>query len=230
VPGYLQVRRENQKTMVPVTAQLSGRDLGSANAEVQARVASEVELPPGYSVQYGGLYRTQQESFRALLTVLLFGTALVFTVLVCQYRGYLEAVILLGCGACSLTGAILATYVTGGVFNASSFTGTIMILGMSLTNGIYLMDMVRLRLASPGVSVEDAVMQAGQLRLRPVLMTAAIAVLTLLPLAFGVGAGAEMQKPLAIACIGGFVLSPLFALVLAPTLLCHLWRRSEEHS
>jgi len=225
-PGYFEVTRENQQPMIPVTAQLEGRDLGSANAEVRQRIEREIKLPPGYTLQYGGLFHTQQESFRSLLTVLMLGMALVFIVLVCQYHGFAEAVALILSGLFSMAGVVLALWLTNVAFNASSFTGAIMIFGMVLANGILLMDAVHDGLRE-GLPLDEALVHGGRLRLRPVLMTSVIAVLTLLPLAFGLGAGAQMQQPLAVASIGGLTCSPLFTLILAPTLL-HVMRRRQR--
>jgi Cu/Ag efflux pump CusA len=224
VAGSYEVTRENQKPVIAATAGLEGRDLGSANAEVRARIRREIRLPPGYTVQYGGLYQTQQESFRSLLSVLLLGAFLVFIVMVFQYGRLAEPTALLGSGALALVGVVAALRATGTPFNASSFTGAIMIFGMVLTNGIVLMDVIRDRKAE-GVALPEAILQAGALRLRPVMMTASIAVLTLLPLALGIGSGAEMQRPLAIAVIGGLLVSPFFTLLVAPTFLLLLDRQ-----
>ena len=223
VPGSFEVRRENQKPVMEVQASLRGRDLGSANREVQARVAREVKLPAGYSVEYGGLYATQKSSFEALLTVLLLGMFLVYLVTLFQYNRFGEPTALVLAAAFALVGVVGALKVTGAFLNASSLTGAIMIFGMVLTNGIVLMDTIANRQAD-GLPLREAILAAGKQRLRPVFMTATIAVLTLLPLALGLGAGAEMQQPLAIAVIGGLVVSPFFTLILAPQLLFLLRR------
>jgi multidrug efflux pump subunit AcrB len=224
-PGVFAVVRENQKQVLPVTGTINTRetDLGTANREVQRRVKQEIQLPPGYSIQYGGLYYTQQQSFRNLLQVLLLGALLVYIVTLFQYNRFSEPTSLVLAGALALVGVVGALYLTHTPFNVSSFTGAIMIFGMIMTNGIVLMDTIRNRI-SDGWPLEEAIARAGSQRLRPVLMTASIAILTLLPLAFGIGSGAEMQRPLAIAVIGGLVTSPLFTLILAPTLL-YLARR-----
>ena len=222
-PGVIEVTRENQKPVAQVQAILHGRDLGSANREVQARIAREVKLPPGYTVQYGGLYATQKASFASLLTVFLLGAFLVYMVTLFQYNRFGEPTALVLAGAFALVGVVAALKLTGAFLNASSLTGAIMIFGMVLTNGIVLMDTVQAHVAA-GLPLSEAIVAAGRQRLRPVMMTASIAILALLPLAFGVGAGSEMQQPLAIAVIGGLVVSPLFALVLAPLLLFLLRR------
>jgi Cu/Ag efflux pump CusA len=223
-PGAIEVVRENQKQVIPVTAVLAGRDLGSANIEAQQRIAAEVKLPQGYSIQYGGLWQTQQESFNNLLSVMVLGALLVFIVMLFQYDAFAEPTCLLIAGLFALASVAPALLLTNTPLDLASFTGAIMIFGMVTTNGIVLMDTVRHELDS-GLPLTDAILRAGSLRARPVLITSAIAILTLLPLAFGIGSGAEMQRPLAIAVIGGLVTSPLFTLVLAPTLFYMLRRR-----
>jgi len=223
VPGSFEVRRENQKPVMEVQASLRGRDLGSANREVQARIAREVKLPAGYSIEYGGLYATQRASFEALLTVLLLGMFLVYLVTLFQYNRFGEPTALVLAAAFALVGVVGALKLTGAFLNVSSLTGAVMIFGMVLTNGIVLMDTIANRQAE-GLPLREAILAAGKLRLRPVFMTATIAVLTLMPLALGLGAGAEMQQPLAIAVIGGLVVSPFFTLILAPLLLFLLRR------
>jgi multidrug efflux pump subunit AcrB len=226
-PGISAVVRENQKQVLPVTATINPQetDLGSANAEVQERIRKEIRLPPGYSIQYGGLYFTQQQSFFNLLRVLILGALLVYLVTLFQYNRFAEPTCLVLTGAFALIGVAAALHLTGTPFNVSSFTGGIMIFGMAMTNGIVLMDTIRNQ-TTAGVPLEEAIVRAGRLRLRPVLMTTSIAILTLLPLALGIGSGSQMQRPLAIAVIGGLVTSPLFTLVLAPTLLYLARRRS----
>jgi Cu/Ag efflux pump CusA len=223
VPGVYEVMRENQKPVAMVAAGLNGRDLGSANREVQSRVAREVKLPSGYTVQYGGLWATQQASFESLLSVFALGLFLVYLVTLFQYNRFEQPTALVLAAAFALVGVVGALKLTGTVLNASSFTGAIMIFGMVLTNGIVLMDTIRDH-ESAGLPLPDAIMAAGRQRLRPVFMTATIAVLALLPLLFGVGAGAQMQQPLAVSVFGGLVVSPFFTLLLAPVLL-YLFRR-----
>jgi CzcA family heavy metal efflux pump len=223
VPGVYEVLRENQKPVSVVSAALTGRDVGSANREAQQKIAEKVPLPPGYTVQFGGLYATQQASFAGLLGVLLLGMFLVYLVTLFQYNRFGEPTALVLAALFALVGVVAALKLTGTLLNASSLTGAIMIFGMVLTNGIVLMDTIQARTAE-GLPLAEAIIAAGQQRLRPVFMTASIAVLALLPLAFGIGSGAEMQQPLAVAVIGGLVVSPFFALLLAPLLLYVLRR------
>lgn len=221
-PGTPELDRENQRLMVSVTARLSGLDLGSGVKEVQASLKS-LALPPGYSIEYGGLYKSQQESFAALESVLLTAGLAVFAILVLSFRSLRVAVSLLVAAVASLFGVLLALWITQTPLNISSYTGAIMIVGIVTENGVLLFDeFERQRRTKPDASIVDALEQAGRLRLRPILMTSCAAILSLLPLALGIGAGAAMQKPLAIAVIGGLTLSTAFTLLLAPVLYAWL--------
>lgn len=222
-PGAAQITRENQRQMIAVTASLSGRDLGSATADIQRRLAKEVRLPPGYGIEYGGLYASQQSSFRGLGAVLLIAMLFVLTMLVFQFRAIRQGVALLLAAVLSLFGVLLALFLTGTQLNISSFTGAIMIVGIITENGIVLFDFYnRLRHEAPDGDVREQMARAGRERLRPILMTTIGAILALVPLALGLGAGAALQKPLAIAVIGGLSVSVFFTLLAAPVLYVSL--------
>lgn len=217
-PGTPELDRENQRLMASVTARLVGIDLGSGVRAVQAKL-SNLTLPPGYSIEYGGLYKSQQESFAGLGAVLLVAVIMVFSVLVFAFRSFRVAASLLLAAALSLLGVALALWATGTPLNISSYTGAIMIVGIITENGVLLFDEFgRRRRVAPDASGIAALCDAGQARLRPILMTTCAAILALFPLALGIGPGAAMQKPLAVAVIGGLVLSMYFTLILAPVL------------
>ncbi len=224
-PGTPHVTRENQRGMIAVTASLSGRDLGSATADIQRRVAAQVKLPPGYNLEYGGLYASQQQSFSELGITLLIAVLFVFTLLVFQFRSVRQAAALLMTALLSLFGVLLALLLTGTQLNISSFTGAIMIVGIITENGIVLFDFFnRLRHETPDAELISLMMQAGTERLRPILMTTIGAILALMPLALGLGAGAALQKPLATAVVGGLLVSTLFTLIIAPVIYVTLER------
>ena len=223
LPGASQVTREDQRQMIAVTASLRDRDLGSATSDIQAQVRKQVTLPPGYSIRYGGLYASQQQSFSELGTVLLVTMLLVFTFLVFQFRSIRQAIALLLAAILSLFGVLLALFLTKTPLNISSFTGAIMIIGIITENGIVLFDFYNhLRREHPNHPVAAVMAEAGEKRLRPILMTTIGAILALMPLALGLGAGAALQKPLAIAVIGGLSISTLFTLLIAPVLYVSL--------
>ena len=217
--GTPQITREDQRQMIAVEASLSNRDLGSATQEIQAKIAKQVKLPTGYSIEYGGLYASQQDSFGQLGSVMLVSLLLVFALLVLQLRSLRQSIALLLAAILSLSGVLAALYFTKTQLNISSFTGAIMIIGIITENGIVLFDFFnRLRREKPDEPMRALMTQACRERLRPIVMTTIGAILALFPLSLGLGAGAALQKPLAIAVIGGLTVSTIFTLIVAPTL------------
>ena len=225
VPGSPQITRENQQLMVAVTARLEGRDLGSGVRDVQDRLAKQLPLPSGYRIEYGGLYASQQQSFTQLAGILAIAVVLVSTMLLLLLRSFRQAFALLLAAVLSLSGVLLALFLTGTPLNLSSFTGAVMIIGIVTEDGIVFFDVVNhLRRLHPEQSLVDIVLESRRLRLRPILMTILAAILALLPLALGIGAGSAMQKPLAIAVIGGLAASTVFTLIVAPVLFIAMER------
>ena len=225
-PSQVELDREDLRQEVAVTARLEGRDLGSAMRDIQAKLSQDKSLPPG-SVEYGGLYQQQQESFRNLLFVLLMALFLVFTVLLIEFRSFYEPVAIVFGAVLALFGTVAALWITGTSLNIVSFLGAIIGVGIVAKNGILMLDFVD-HLRAEGLSLEDALVRSGHRRLRPVLMTSLAAALGMLPLAWGIGSGADMLRPLAIAVIGALCISVLLSLVATPTvyyLMLRLRRR-----
>jgi multidrug efflux pump subunit AcrB len=212
--GEIILQRENLRQMALVTAHLEDRDLGSAVNEIRDKLAS-LKRPVGYSLEIGGQYATQQQSFRELLTVFGIGAALVFIILVVQFQRFLPAVLILLAAPLSLGGAFALLLLTGTVLNVSSAMGLILLVGLVVKNGIVLIDYAH-RLRDEGHPFTEALEIAGRVRLRPILMTTLCTLFGLLPLALGLGAGAELQRPLALAVIGGLTLSTFVTLYLVP--------------
>lgn len=221
--GQDELHREDLKQMVPITARLEGRGMGSAVRDIRAMMAG-VTLPLGYSWQLGGLYESQQESFRSLLIVMAVAVLLVFAVLVGQFRRFRAAIVILSAAPLSMVGAFGLLLLTGTPLNVSSLMGLILLVGLIVKNGIILVDYADVISATQPNRVE-ALVHAGAIRLRPILMTTLCTLFGLLPLALGLGAGAEMQKPLAIAVIGGLSVSTVVTLVFVPALLAVVDRR-----
>ena len=219
-----ELMRENLRQMAIITARLEGRDLGSAVAEVKSMLAT-VKLPVGYSSEVGGLYESQRQAFRELLLVSAIASALVFLVLVIQFRAFTPALLILLAAPLSLGGAFAMLLVTGTDLNVSSAMGLILLVGLVVKNGIVLLDFAEMRRAE-GLPIHDAIIAAARIRLRPILMTTLCTLFGLLPLALGIGAGAELQKPLALAVIGGLSLSTLVTLYLVPSMFLATQRRS----
>ncbi len=213
VRGQNELLRENQRLMIVLTARLENRDLGGAIADVK-KVLDNYEFPVGYTYEMGGQYESQQSSFRDLLLVLGLALGAVFTVLVIQFRAFLPALVIISAAPMSLIGVFFLLLITGTPLNVSSFMGIILMVGLVVKNGIILFEYYE-RLHGT-MSVTDALVEAGRIRLRPILMTTLCTLFGLLPLALGIGSGAELQKPLAIAVIGGLTVSTLVTLVAIP--------------
>ena len=210
--------RENQQQMIMMTADLGKRDLGSVMTEVQD-VLKKHPAPAGIRVELGGQYAGQQAAFRALLLVLALAAASVVAVMVIQFQSFVEPVVVLLAAPLSFVGALALLLATGTALNVSSFMGLILLVGLIVKNGIILLDFTRLRMREGGLTLEPAIREAARIRLRPILMTTLCTLFGLLPLALGLGAGSEMQRPLALAVIGGLALSTPITLYLVPTLL-----------
>jgi CzcA family heavy metal efflux pump len=223
-PSQVELDRDDLRQDVIVSARLEGRDLGSAMREIQASLSQDSWLPPG-TVEYGGLYQQQQESFRNLLVVLLGAILLVFTVLLIEFRSFNEPVAIVFGSVLALFGTVAALWVTGVTLNIVSFLGAVIGVGIVAKNGILLLDFSR-KLQDEGVELEESLVRAGHRRLRPVLMTSLAAALGMLPLAYGIGAGADMLRPLAIAVIGALCISVLLSLIAMPVVYCGLLQLS----
>lgn len=213
--GQAEIDRENLRQMLAVTGRISGSDLGSVMKEVKAQLASNLTLPPGTSITYGGVYKNQQESFKGLLMVLLMAVALVFTVMILEFESLAVPLIIYSVILPSFFGVLGLLYITRTPLNISSLMGTIMIVGIVAENGIFVVHYIQDAVRS-GLPVKEAVIKAGSLRIRPILMTALAAILALMPLALGLGTGAQMHEPLAIAIIGGFSLSVFLLIIVLP--------------
>jgi CzcA family heavy metal efflux pump len=214
--GQSELLRENLRQMALVSGRLEGRDLGSAVAEIEQQLRG-MRLPVGYTYELGGQYASQQQAFRELLAVFALAAVLVFTILVLQFRAWVPALLILLAAPMSLAGAWLALWITGTDLNVSSAMGCILLVGLVVKNGIMLLD-VSEQQREAGDTVREALAHAGRLRLRPILMTTFCTLFGLLPLALGLGAGAELQKPLALAVIGGLLLSTPVTLLGIPGL------------
>ena len=227
VPGTTEVNRENQRRLVAVSARLDDRDLGTVMKEVQSMMDA-TPLPPGVTYILGGQFQSQNESFRNLVVVLALAILLVFGVMLFQFGSFTAPTVILLVMPLSLFGVTFGLWITKTPLNVSSFMGAVMLVGIVVKNGILLLDQA-IKGEKQGMSLDDAVLHAGEVRLRPILMTTLTAILGLVPLALGLGAGAEMQKPLAIAVIGGLTFSTVFTLVFAP-LLYVVFRRLQTRS
>jgi CzcA family heavy metal efflux pump len=213
----LSLEREDQQQMIALTADVSGRSLGAVMQDVD-RVLAAKPVPPGVRVVIGGFSASQHEAFRALLIVLGLAIVSVSAVMVIQFESFVEPLVVLLVAPVSFVGALAMLLVTGTALNVSSLMGLILLVGLIVKNGIILLDFTRLRMRA-GLALEAAMREAARVRLRPILMTTLCTLFGLLPLALGLGAGSELQRPLALAVIGGLALSTPITLFAVPTLL-----------
>ncbi len=219
--GPILIDRKDQQRLVSIEANVAGRDMGSVASDAQARL-DRIPRPVGYDLRVSGKFEEQQKAFRELVVSLALALVLVYMVLACQYESLLDPLIVMASAPLAAVGVLLMLFLTKTTLNLQSYIGCIMLGGIVVNNAILLVDQAG-RLTGRGMGVGEAVAEAGRRRLRPILMTTLTTVLALLPLALGVGEGADAQAPLARAVIGGLTGSTLITLVLIPAVysLCH---------
>lgn len=226
MPPQNEIRRENLKQVVQVSGRLEGSDLGGAMAKVKKAVAA-LNLPPTVTVEYGGTFQEQQKSFADLGRVLVLALALVFGVLLFEFRNFSAPFAILTSSVLSIAGVVFALLLTNTGFNVASFMGLIMVIGIVAKNGILLLDADE-RARAQGAGPLDAMLHAAQRRLRPIVMTAVAAMCGMLPLAFALGSGSQMLQPLAISVIGGLVISVGLSLIVTPAIYYQLTAKRHE--
>ncbi|MGA1977361.1 MAG: efflux RND transporter permease subunit [Bacteroidales bacterium] len=220
--GIAEINRENLKSVTIVSARLTRRDLGSVMKDIRKTIEEKIFLPQGYNIEYGGAFADQQNSFRQLLMILILSSLLVFALILFLFRDIRAAFSILFIAVFGVGGSLIALFITGTPLNVGSYTGLIMIVGIIGENAIFTFQQY-LTYRATG-SVDESLVFAISTRLRPKLMTALGAITALLPLAMGVGVGAQMHQPLAIAVIGGFVVALPLLLIVFPTILRIIFR------
>ena len=215
--GPNQISRENGKRRVVVTANVRGRDLGSFIAEAQAKVGADVEIPAGYWVSYGGAFEQLISAAKRLQLVVPAVLALIFVLLFVLFRSWRDSAVVFSGVPLALTGGIAALVLRGMPLSISAAVGFIALSGVAVLNGVVLVSFIR-ALTDAGKPLADAIREGALTRLRPVLMTALVASLGFVPMALNVGAGAEVQRPLATVVIGGIISSTLLTLLVLPAL------------
>ena len=221
--GVAELKRENLKSVSIVTARLNNRDIGSAINEIRGIINSKFSLPQGYHIEYGGIYAEQQKSFNELLMILVLSSLLVFALMLFLFRDFRAACTILLIAVFGISGSLIALFITNTPLNVGSYTGLIMIVGIIGENAIFTFQQFMTNRANG--SVDESLVYAISTRLRPKLMTALGAIIALLPLAIGIGTGAQMNQPLAIAVIGGFIIALPLLLIVFPTLLRLVYKR-----
>jgi len=228
-PGEAEINRENLQSMGVVSARLEGSDLGTVIPAIQKNIAQKITLPQGYHIEYGGAYAEQQQSFKELLIILITSSLLVFCVILFVFKQFRIAFLILVVAVLGISGSLLALFITKTPLNVGSYTGLIMIVGIIGENAIFTFLQFKQRAIenennSKENSIDEAIVFSISTRLRPKLMTALGAIIALMPLALGIGAGAQLHQPLAIAVIGGFVIALPLLLIVLPSIMRILYR------
>ncbi len=228
LPGQTEITRENLQRLVEVKARFEGESLGTGMAKVQ-KVVAGLHLPPSIRIVYGGTYAQQQKDFRDMAVVLVLAIILVFIVLLFEFRSFSAPIAILSSALLSLSGVFLAllsvSVFTTMTINLASIMGMIMVIGIVAKNGILLLD-ANEKFSAAGFSPEEAMIQAGRRRLRPIVMTALASVAGMLPLALALGAGSQMLQPLAIAVIGGILISMVLSLIVTPAVFFYMTKEA----
>lgn len=221
--GDAEIQREDLQSMGVVSARLEGRDLGSVIHDIQKEISNKVPLPKGYAITYGGSYAEQQQSFKELLIILITASLLVFGVILFLFKHFRVAFTILIIALLGISGSYLGLYLTNTPLNVGSYTGLIMIVGIIGENAIFTFLQFR-ESWKISKNVDEAIIYSISTRLRPKLMTALGAIIALSPIAFGIGTGAQLHQPLAIAVIGGFIIALPLLLIVLPSMLKLLFK------
>ncbi|MEI7502615.1 MAG: efflux RND transporter permease subunit [Paludibacter sp.] len=224
-PGSSEIERENLQSMIAVTARLDNRDLGSVMKDIRHEIDSKVDFPQGYHVSYGGAYEEQTKSFSELMLILLTAVLLVFAVILFLFKDIKISLLIIFISVLGISGSLIALFITGTPLNVGSYTGIIMIIGIISENAIFTFLQFHQNLEAN--SAHHAIVYAISTRLRPKLMTALGAIIALMPIALGIGTGAQLHQPLAIAVIGGFVIAMPLLLIVYPTLLRLIYHKNK---
>jgi len=225
-PGDAEIQRENLQSIGVITARLENSDLGSVIKNIQQQINTKIHLPLGYHISYGGSYADQQQSFQELLFILIAASLLVFCVILFLFKEIKLALLIIGVSVLGIAGSCIALFITGTPLNVGSYTGLIMIVGIIAENAIF--TILQFREARMQQTVRDSVIYSISTRLRPKLMTAFGAIIALMPLALGIGTGAQLHQPLAISVIGGFLMAIPLLLVVLPSMLNLIYKTKNK--
>ncbi|MFT6624939.1 MAG: cobalt-zinc-cadmium resistance protein CzcA, partial [Cycloclasticus sp.] len=225
--GPPQIRRDDVQRRVVIQSNVEGRDMGGLVAELQQRINDEVELPAGYTVVFGGQFENQQRAQARLMIVVPLSLGLIFLLLYFAFNSIGQAMLIMLNVPLALVGGIAALFVSGQYLSVPGSIGFIALFGVAVLNGVVMVNAINQRLAN-GVEINTAIFEGALSRLRPVLMTASIAALGLIPMLLATGVGSEVQRPLATVVVGGLFSSTLLTLVIIPVLFKVFSRRSIE--
>ena len=223
--GPVQISRENGKRRIVIECNVEGRDIGGFVAEAKERIDKEVKLPSGYYTTWGGAFENQQRAMKRLSIIVPVTIAFIFFLLFSTFNSFRYAGLIILNLPFALIGGIVGLFISGEYLSVPASVGFIALFGVAVLNGIVLVSYIN-KLRQEGMGLEDAVVTGCELRLRPVLMTALVAILGLVPMLFATGPGSEVQRPLAIVVVGGLITSTLLTLLVLPTL--YRWFAEEK--
>jgi cobalt-zinc-cadmium resistance protein CzcA len=215
--GPAQISRENGQRRIVIECNVQGRDIGGFVAEAQKKIASQVELPTGYFIDWGGQFENQQRAMARLYIVVPLVILLIFILLFSTFNSLKNALLIIMNIPFAVIGGVLALFISGLYLSVSASVGFVALFGVAVLNGVVMVSYFN-QLRREGLALEEAIIQGAELRLRPVLMTALVASLGLVPMLFATGPGSEIQRPLATVVIGGLISSTILTLIVLPTL------------
>ena len=227
--GPPQIRRDDVQRRVVIQTNVEGRDMGGLVAELQRRIDTEIDMPPGYTVVFGGQFENQQRAQARLMIVVPLSLGLIFLLLYFAFSSIGQALLIMLNVPLALIGGIAALYISGQYLSVPGSIGFIALFGVAVLNGVVMVNAINQRLCS-GIKVESAVFEGALSRLRPVLMTASIAALGLIPMLLATGVGSEVQRPLATVVVGGLFSSTLLTLFVVPVLFSVFSRQAIKDS
>lgn len=213
--GYSEIEREDQERVISISSGIFNRALGEVQSEIETKI-SQLDIPDGYSISYGGDARDMSDSFSQLAQAMLLGIILVYMVMASQFESLIYPLIVMFTVPLSLVGAVIALALTGISLSVQGFIGVIMLVGIVVNNAIVMIDYINNRRENE--EKREAILNAGPIRLRPIMMTTLTTILGLLPLSLGLGQGSESQQPMAVVVIGGLLLATLLTLIIIPVL------------
>lgn len=219
----VQIDRKFQQRMVEVTANVTGRDLGSVSADIQKKINDEIKIPSGFEIQMSGNVEQQNKTFSALLLAFGLAIILVYMVMASQFQSLIDPFVIMFSVPLGMVGVVWMLFLTNTTLSVTSFEGVIVMVGIVVSNGILLVDYTN-HLRKRGIELNEAVLRGAKTRLRPIFMTTFATVLGLIPMAIGIG-GEASQAPLAISVIGGLTMSTFLTLIFVPTLYTVFERR-----
>jgi cobalt-zinc-cadmium resistance protein CzcA len=217
VEGPAQISRENGQRRIVIECNVQGRDIGGFVTEAQKKIAAQVQLPPGYFIDWGGQFENQQRAMARLYIVVPLVILLIFILLFSTFNSLKNALLIIMNIPFAIIGGILALFISGLYLSVSASVGFIALFGVAVLNGVVMVSYFN-QLRREGIPLEEAIIRGAELRLRPVLMTAPVASLGLIPMLLATGPGSEIQKPLATVVIGGLISSTILTLIVLPTI------------